>query len=100
VKYSKLSHIVQRIIAKGARNNQTCTFLKSELLQLEAKLEKHPYFGDEHDEILDKHVSEDEDNLKLRDPKIQKSKGRGKGRIKSSLESKPSKKKGSSKRKG
>ncbi|KAI5341916.1 PREDICTED: FAR1-RELATED SEQUENCE [Prunus dulcis] len=67
---------------------------------LEAKLEKHPYFRDEHDEILDKHVSEDEDNLKLRDPKIQKSKGRGKGRIKSSLESMPSKKKGSSKRKG
>ncbi|CAL9025667.1 unnamed protein product [Prunus brigantina] len=32
---------------------------------LEAKLEKHPYFGDEHNEILDKHVSEDEDNLKL-----------------------------------
>ncbi|XP_007224311.2 protein FAR1-RELATED SEQUENCE 5 [Prunus persica] len=99
VQYSELSHIVQRIIAKGARNNQTCTFLKSELLQLEAKLEKHPYFGDEHDEILDKHVSEDGDNLKLRDPKIQKSKGRGKGRIKSSLESKPSKRKGSSKRK-
>ncbi|BBG96400.1 FAR1-related sequence 5 [Prunus dulcis] len=76
VQYSELSHI------------------------LEAKLEKHPYFRDEHDEILDKHVSEDEDNLKLRDPKIQKSKGRGKGRIKSSLESMPSKKKGSSKRKG
>ncbi|XP_070681740.1 uncharacterized protein [Malus domestica] len=46
-----------------------------------------------------KHVTKAEKNLKIQDPKVQKSKGQGKGRMKSALESNKPKKKGPYKRK-
>ncbi|KAB2629712.1 protein FAR1-RELATED SEQUENCE 7-like [Pyrus ussuriensis x Pyrus communis] len=70
---------------------------------LEKNLEKHANFGKQDDGTSDvnsvKHETEAEKNLKIQDPKIQKSKGRGKGRMKSALKSNQPKKKGPSKRK-
>ncbi|XP_050147592.1 protein FAR1-RELATED SEQUENCE 5-like [Malus sylvestris] len=100
VQYSELSNIAQRIIAKGAKNSQNCSFLKSELLKLEKKMEKHANFGEQDDVNYVKHMTEAKKNLKIQDPKVQKSKGRGKGRMKSALESNQPKKKGPYKRKG
>ena len=100
VQYSELSNIAQRIIAKGAKNSQKCIFLKYKLLKLEKKMEKHANFGEQDDVNYVKHVIEAEKNVKIQDPKVQKSKGRGKGRMKSALESNQPKKKGPYKRKG
>ncbi|KAB2611995.1 protein FAR1-RELATED SEQUENCE 7-like [Pyrus ussuriensis x Pyrus communis] len=70
---------------------------------LEKKLDKHANFGEQDDGTNDvnyvKHVTEAEKNLKIQDPKVEKSKGRGKGRMKSALESNQPKKKGPYKRK-
>ncbi|KAB2613207.1 protein FAR1-RELATED SEQUENCE 5-like [Pyrus ussuriensis x Pyrus communis] len=69
----------------------------------EKKMEKHANFGEQDDGTNDvnyvKHVTEVEKNLKNQDSKVQKSKGRGKGRMKSALESNQPKKKGPYKRK-
>ncbi|XP_008373006.1 protein FAR1-RELATED SEQUENCE 5-like [Malus domestica] len=64
---------------------------------LEKNLDKHANFGEQDDGTNEvnyvKHVTEAEKNLKIQDPKVQKSKGRGKGRMKSALESNQPKKK-------
>ncbi|KAK2641792.1 hypothetical protein Ddye_023555 [Dipteronia dyeriana] len=104
VQYSELSHIAQRIIVKGARNDQSYTFVKSELLKLEEKVESPKNSEQLHAGTNDNinshnHENDDGENMRLRDPKIQKSVGRGKGRMKNALEAKYSNKKVSSKRK-
>ncbi|KAK1556259.1 hypothetical protein Q3G72_001593 [Acer saccharum] len=104
VQYSELSHIAQRIIVKGTRNDQSYTFVKSELLKLEEKVESRKNSEQRHagtnDDIKShNHENDDGENMRLCDPKIQKSVGRGKGRMKNALEAKHSNKKVSSKRK-
>ncbi|TXG65238.1 hypothetical protein EZV62_006513 [Acer yangbiense] len=104
VQYSELSHIAQRIIVKGTRNDQSYTFVKSELLKLEEKVESHKnseqrHAGTNDDINSHNHENDDGENMRLCDPKIQKSVGRGKGRMKNALEAKHSNKRVSSKRK-
>ncbi|KAK1563307.1 hypothetical protein Q3G72_025755 [Acer saccharum] len=104
VQYSELSHIAQRIIVKGARNDQSYTFVKSKLLKLEKKVEslknsEQRHAGTNDDINSHNHENDDGENMRLCDPKIQKSVGRGKGRMKNALEAKHSNKKVSSKRK-
>ncbi|KAK4839352.1 hypothetical protein QYF36_021308 [Acer negundo] len=103
VQYSELSHIAYRIIVKGARNDQSYTFVKSELLKLEEKVESLKYSKQRHVETNDDinshdHENDDGENMRC-NPKILKSIGRSKDRIENALEAKHSNKKVSSKRK-
>lgn len=93
VQYSHLSHITHRIVAKGARNKRTCTLVESKLLELEAELDRNFPVGQEHDETngdvdFSNEVHKNNTNLVLRDPKVKKRGGRGKGKRKNILGSK------------
>ncbi|KAK9934870.1 hypothetical protein M0R45_021999 [Rubus argutus] len=83
LQYSHLSHIAQRIVAKGAKDKQSCALVKSKLLELEAVLDSNSSIGQEHETNVDidscDEVNENNMNLVLRDPKTKKRRGRSKG---------------------
>ncbi|KAK4858031.1 hypothetical protein QYF36_009946 [Acer negundo] len=81
VQYSELSHNAQRIIVKGTRNDQPYAFVKSELLKFEEKVEsrknlEHRHAGTNDNINSHNHENDDGENMRLCDPKIQKSVGR------------------------
>ncbi|KAK9928183.1 hypothetical protein M0R45_025329 [Rubus argutus] len=97
LQYSHLSHIAQRIVAKGAKDKQSCALVKSKLLELEVVLDSNPFIGQEHDDIDScDEVNENNTNLVLRDPKTKKRRGRSKGKKKNDLGLKQQSKKKSS----
>ncbi|KAK9926866.1 hypothetical protein M0R45_024074 [Rubus argutus] len=100
LQYSHLSHIAQRIVAKGAKDKQSCALVKSKLLELEAVLDSNSSIGQEHETNVDidscDEVNENNTNLVLRDPKTKKRRGRSKGKKKNDLGLKQQSKKKSS----
>ncbi|XP_062021072.1 protein FAR1-RELATED SEQUENCE 5-like [Rosa rugosa] len=101
LQYSHLSHIAQRIVAKGANDKQSPTLVESKLLALEAELDGNLSIGQEHetngDIDSDDQVNENNTNLVLRDPKVKRHRRRGKGKRNNDLGSnKQSKKRSSS----
>ena len=99
LQYSELSHIAQRIVSKFARDKYV--FAKAGLLELESNLENlGTTKGTCGDITSAHHDNTSHANLQLRDPKINKNRGRAKGRMKSALESKRGKKKVQSRKQG
>lgn len=95
--YGELCQIAHRITSEGAKNRHSYTFVKAELLKLEAKLKSLLNTGQEHaggngDTGSGNHMKEDGVHIKLQDSETQKSKGQGKGKMKNALGSKNSKK--------
>ncbi|XP_024177242.2 protein FAR1-RELATED SEQUENCE 5 isoform X3 [Rosa chinensis] len=92
LQYSHLSHIAQRIVAKGAKDKQSSTLVESKLLELEAELDGNLSIGQEHETNGDidsnDQVNENNANLVLRDPKVKRGRRRGKGKRNNDLGSK------------
>lgn len=87
--YSHFSHIAQRIVAKGAKDKQSCALVKSKLLELEAVLDSNSSIEQEHETNGDMdfgdQVNENNANLVLRDPKTKRCRGCNKGKKKNDL---------------
>lgn len=91
LQYSHLSHIyiAQRIVAKSAKNEQSCALVKSKLLELEAVLDSNSSIGQEHETNGDMDSSDQVNinnaTLVLRDPKTKRHRGCNKSKKKYDL---------------